>query len=142
MKRYIIMTAVLSLLTLVTIAQEKDTEMKIDLKISGLSSNQGNLMIALYNSESSFLKKAYRTCTGIITNKKVNVRFNNIKPGTYAISCYHDKNSNQQLDFNGMGIPKEPTAASNDAKGFFGPPKFKDAKFEIKDKNKNLIINF
>jgi uncharacterized protein (DUF2141 family) len=142
MKRYFIMTAILSLLALATMAQEKDTGIKIDLKINGLSNNQGKLMIALYNSESSFLNKPYMTSAGVITNKESSVVFNNIKPGTYAISCYHDQNSNQQLDFNGMGIPKEPTAASNDAKGFFGPPKFKDAKFEIKSKSKNLIINF
>ncbi len=142
MKRYFIMTAILSLLALATMAQEKDTGIKIDLKINGLSNNQGKLMIALYNSESSFLNKPYMTCAGVITNKESSVEFNNIKPGTYAISCYHDQNSNKELDFNSMGIPKEPTAASNDAKGFFGPPKFKDAKFEIKNKSRNLIINF
>ena len=142
MKRYMITIAILSLLALGSRAQEKDGGIKISVKINGLSNNEGKLMIAIYNSESSFLNKPYMTCSGTITNKKSNVTFNNIKPGTYAISCYHDQNSNQQLDFNSMGIPKEPTAASNDAKGFFGPPKFKDAKFEISDQNKDLIINF
>jgi len=142
MKRYMITIAILSLLALGSRAQEKDGGIKISVKINGLSNNEGKLMIALYNSESSFLNKHYMACSGIITNKESNVVFNNIKPGTYAISCYHDQNSNQQLDFNSMGIPKEPIAASNDAKGFFGPPKFKDAKFEISDQNKKLIINF
>ncbi len=142
MKRYMITIAILSLLALGTRAQEKDSGIKISLKINGLANNQGKLMIALYNSEASFLNKPYMACSELITNKESKVVFNNIKPGTYAISCYHDQNSNQELDFNGMGIPQEPTAASNDAKGFFGPPKFKDAKFEVKDQNKKLNINF
>ena len=50
-------------------------------------------------------------------------------PGTYGISSYHDKNDNGRMDLGAMRIPKEAYAASNDARGSFGPPKFEDAKF-------------
>ena len=52
-----------------------------------------------------------------------------IKPGTYAMACFHDENENGELDTNWLGIPREGTCASNNAKSFFGPPKWKDAKF-------------
>ncbi len=142
MKRNILITAILSFLAFGTMAQNIDSDIKISIEMTGLSTKGGKVMVALYNSEASFLEAPYRACSGTIKNNKSYVEFNNVKPGIYAISCYHDQNSNQELDLNGMGIPKEPTATSNDAKGFFGPPKFKDAKFEMKDKNKNLIINF
>lgn len=142
MKRYIIVTAIFSFLALGTIAQNNTTGVKISIDINGLTNNEGKIMLALYDSENSFLKNPFRVSSKAIVNNKSHIEFDSIKPGTYAISCYQDKNLNQQLDFNGMGIPKEPTAASNDAKGFFGPPKFKDAKFDIKGKNKNLIITF
>ncbi|MDA9339728.1 DUF2141 domain-containing protein [Polaribacter sp.] len=35
------------------------------------------------------------------------------------------------MDTNFLGIPKEPIGMSNDAKGFMGPPKFKNAKFNF-----------
>jgi uncharacterized protein (DUF2141 family) len=35
------------------------------------------------------------------------------------------------MDTNFVGLPKEGYGASNDAKGTFGPPKFKDAKVEL-----------
>ena len=142
MKQILIITSILCLLALDSNAQKNDKCFKIKVKIEGLSTNEGKLMIALYNSESSFLNQPYKVCAASILNNESDVVFQDIKAGTYAISCYHDKNSNQKLDFNSLGIPKEPTAASNNAKGFFGPPKFKDAKFQVVNKNKELIINF
>jgi uncharacterized protein (DUF2141 family) len=38
-----------------------------------------------------------------------------------------------------MGIPKEAYTASNDAKGFMGPPKYKDAKFQA-TQNKHIVL--
>ena len=142
MKKYFLLSTLLVLFVSLSIAQAPQKGVEISINIKGISNKNGKMMIALYNSESTFLKKPFKVCMGLIKNDESKIVFNNIKPGVYAISCYHDENSNQKLDFNSMGIPKEPTAASNNAKGFFGPPKFKDAKFEISDKNKNLIINF
>jgi len=40
-----------------------------------------------------------------------------------------------------MGIPSEDIACSNNAKGFMGPPKYKDAKFNI-NKDSKIDIKF
>lgn len=61
--------------------------------------------------------------------------FENVPSGTYAISAFHDSNGNQRLDFNSRGIPDEPTGNSGNARGFFGPPKFGQMKFTLKDRN-------
>jgi uncharacterized protein (DUF2141 family) len=55
--------------------------------------------------------------------------FADVQPGTYAIAVFHDENSNGKLDSNFIGIPREGTGASNNAKGHMGPPKFDDAAF-------------
>ncbi|MBY0427835.1 MAG: DUF2141 domain-containing protein, partial [Alphaproteobacteria bacterium] len=57
--------------------------------------------------------------------------FKGVAPGTYAVAVYHDENGNGKMDTNFIGIPKERTGASNDAKGKMGPPKFQDAKFVV-----------
>ena len=51
----------------------------------------------------------------------------------------HDENENNKLDTNFLGIPKESFGCSNNAKGFMGPPKWEDAKFEIS--NKDVVQN-
>src|SRR5438552_3406736 len=58
-------------------------------------------------------------------------RFDPTRAGVYAVACFHDENGNGKLDTGLFGIPKEATAASNDAKGTMGPPKFNDAKFSF-----------
>ena len=53
---------------------------------------------------------------------------------------FHDENANGKIDRNFVGIPKEGYGTSNDAKGFMGPPKYEDAKFEL-TADKKLVIN-
>jgi uncharacterized protein (DUF2141 family) len=57
-----------------------------------------------------------------------------LKPGKYAFKYFHDENNNnKKMDTNVIGIPKEGYGFSNNAKGRFGPPDFKDTIFEIKN---------
>ncbi len=51
--------------------------------------------------------------------------------GTYAIGIFVDTNYNNEMDRNFFGVPKEQYGFSNDAKGSFGPPSFKDASFTV-----------
>ena len=53
-------------------------------------------------------------------------------PGTYAIQAFHDENSNDKVDRNFLGVPKEGVGFSNDAKIVLFPPRapqWADAKF-------------
>ncbi|MBW1755405.1 MAG: DUF2141 domain-containing protein, partial [Deltaproteobacteria bacterium] len=51
--------------------------------------------------------------------------------GEYAASVFLDKNSNGKLDTNAIGSAKEPWGVSrNAAHKRFGPPLYKDAKFD------------
>ena len=51
-----------------------------------------------------------------------------------------NENGNNKMDSNFLGIPKEDYACSNNAKGFMGPPKWEDAKFEVKNETINQTI--
>ena len=55
----------------------------------------------------------------------------------YAFTFFHDLNKNKKLDTNFLGIPKEPYGFSNEKKGRFGPPKFKEVSFKL---NKSSIF--
>jgi uncharacterized protein (DUF2141 family) len=113
----------------------------LTVKISGLKSSTGAVLVGLYNSDGTFLKKAYKGVTSDIKSNEATVTFSNIPKGEYAISAYHDKNKNGKLDTNFIGIPKEDYASSNNAKGVMGPPKYEDAKFDLK-KDLKIDVKF
>ena len=119
-------------------AQEKET-FNITVNVSGLDSDKGKVLIALYNEKSQFLKKRFRSGMIKIIDKKVSYIFKKIPKGEYAVSFFHDENDNNKMDTNFFGIPKEDYGCSNNAKGFMGPPKYKDAKFQVSE-NKTIDI--
>lgn len=49
----------------------------------------------------------------------------------YALACFHDENDNRAFDRNFLGIPSEGFGASRDARGFMGPPRYEDARFQV-----------
>ncbi|HUB60688.1 MAG TPA: DUF2141 domain-containing protein [Puia sp.] len=106
----------------------------LDVTVSGIQSDKGTLYLSLYNSEKGFPKDpkaAFRVAHARIVNGISTFRFDKLPKGTYAAACYHDENGNGKLDVNFFGIPTEGTGASNNASGFLGPPKFREAKFPL-----------
>ena len=130
MKHLITITCLVFINITMVFAQEEKTN-EIVVNISNLSSDKGKVLVGLYNSEESFLGKGFKHFKTKIKNRSCRVVFKDVPNGTYAISFYHDENENNKMDTNFMGIPKEDYGCSNNAKGFMGPPKWKDAKFEI-----------
>lgn len=118
----------------------------ISVAVTGLHSDKGKVYMSLYNSEKGYPKDAsvaYRLSFAAIQGRAATVVFAGIPKGTYAIACFHDENNNGKLDANFLGIPKEGTGASNDARGSMGPPKFKDAKFQlVSDTTLTIRMNY
>jgi len=139
MKKLLLILAVSFFGTFTIIAQEDTFDLTIE--ISGMESDTGKVYIALYNSEANFLKSTKDTkgTKAIVKDKKAVAYFKGLKKGEYAISLFHDENDNKKMDTKIFGIPKEPYGFSNDAKGFMGPPKYKDAKFSL-EANKTITI--
>jgi uncharacterized protein (DUF2141 family) len=115
----------------------------IRVDIGGLRNDKGQVFCALYPSADGFPKKsenAVAKASSAIVEKKAVCEFSGIEAGTYAVSVFHDENSNGRLDSNFMGIPREGVGASNGARGHFGPPKFDDASFHFSGGQLNLKI--
>lgn len=115
----------------------------IHVEVEGLRNDKGQVVCALYSSPEGFPKNSHKPvarATSLISNKKGVCEFSGIEPGTYAISVFHDENSNGKLDTNFLGIPREGVGASNDAKGHLGPPKFEAAAFQFSGDRLNLKI--
>lgn len=107
--------------------------------IKNVKEAKGRIAIALFNSEKDFTTKAMQGKTTVAKAGEVQITFENITSGDYAISVMHDANENDELDSNAIGIPKEGFGFSNDAMGMFGPPSFEKAKFNLSGDNKVTI---
>lgn len=120
----------------------------VKVNISGFKGKEGVALVALYDSEQTWLKipKAVKVLRVAITGPNMTVEFKDVKPGTYAVSVVHDANKNNELDMRwlpwpkpkeGSGCSENPNAekAEKDAKkepeGKVGPPKWESAKFEV-----------
>ena len=85
-------------------------------------------------------RKLWPTPKSPISNGHAVCEFPGVKEGTYAVSVFHDENSNGKLDAKFMGMPREGVGASNNAKGHFGPPKFDAAAFRFSGGRMELKI--
>lgn len=123
---------IVMLISSLAFSQATNTQ-DIVVTITNFESNEGKALIGLFDSESTFLKERFKSHIVKIENNSCKVTFKNIPVGVYAVSIVHDENDNGKLDTNFMGIPKEDTGCSNNAPARFGPPKWEDAKFEVKN---------
>ncbi|AOW11466.1 hypothetical protein EM308_16505 [Flavobacterium gilvum] len=112
----------------------------LTVSVSDLKNNTGSLTAELYNTKEKFLKTPYKIASSPIKSNTASVTFTGIPKGEYTVLVYHDINKNGKLDKYIIGMPKEPVACSNNAKGFMGPPKYDDAKFTVTADSKINII--
>ena len=105
------------------------------LEIEGLKGADGDVYVAVYDSESRWLGEE------TILSKRVSIAESldgdlvrtelHLPPGTYALSAFLDADNDGELDTNLFGIPREQIAISNNAAGKYGPPKYGDAVFTL-----------
>ena len=131
----ILVVVIISITNIIT-AQNKT----ITATVLNISSDKGIVKFALFN-KTNFRLKPLQSEIGNIENGKTTITFKEVAGGEYAIVCYHDKNSNDKMDFQPNGMPLEAYGASNNVMNF-GPPRFDDAKFTVVDKNVSLEIKF
>lgn len=113
------------------------------VKIDGLREAVGQVIVFVYDNEEDFPAKrdrAFKSKKEPVTSGSMIVSFDDIPGGTYGVAVYHDENSNDKMDRAWYGMPTEGYGASNDATGTFGPPKFKEARFDFKNTQDTVKI--
>jgi uncharacterized protein (DUF2141 family) len=131
----IIMTALVLLITQTSFAAD------VVGNLSGLQA-QGQLMVALHRSESTFDNEnatPFKYSIVKVTSSSTQVVFAGVPAGEYAVSLIHDKNNNQKLDKNMLGIPKEPFGFSNNPRILTGPPRFQECSFNMNASDKKTL---
>ena len=94
-----------------------------------LRSDEGNVLVSVFAGADGFPDdpdQAVKRVTGPVAGSAATVTLSDLPHGTYAVSVCHDENGNGECDENWLGLPKEGTGLSNDARASLGPPKFED----------------
>lgn len=129
----------LAIVTVVYGLSNGQTSNKLVVKVANIKSNEGNIGVAISNSENTFLGKPFANKSSKAKSGEMIFEFE-VPNGTYTVSVMHDENKSGDLDKNFMGIPSEPYGISMDGKSRFGPPSYEGAVFTITDKDVKLSI--
>ncbi len=114
---------------------------RLTVTVDNINNIEGVIRLAVFKNDGNFLKKgmAYKRYVIKVNSKRETVVIGDLPPGTYAISLYHDKNSDGNLNLNALGLPKEPYAFSNNFRPKLAAPQFSDCKFDFVSDKKITI---
>ena len=103
----------------------------LTLRVTGLETDEGRVLCTLYAGPERWLKDPgfVATTTATPADGAATCTFDDVAPGTYAVSFIHDVNGDGKMEFSVFGWPKESWGVSRDAPARMGPPKFDAAAF-------------
>jgi uncharacterized protein (DUF2141 family) len=113
------------------------------VSVSNIAQSGGELRIVVYNSASTFLNPkgyAYLRTVPITNQTTAQVTFERLPYGYYAVTMYHDLNSNHNMDKSALGVPEEPYALSNNVNVKWRRPTFDETKIQLAEPSKNIAL--
>lgn len=105
----------------------------ITIRVALPAPHRGQLLVGLFDAVTPFPAGGRHLLNAVVavTGPRTDYTFKDVPPGEYAIAVICDENANGKLDMILGMMPAEPVAASNDATGSYGPPKYAAAKFTL-----------
>jgi uncharacterized protein (DUF2141 family) len=106
----------------------------IHVEIDGLRNDKGQVLCALFSSAADFPKNgdtAIEHAKSGISHGQAVCEFPGVAPGRYAVSVFHDENSNGKMDTNLVGIPREVVGAIEQRKGSFRAAEIRSCGFSL-----------
>jgi uncharacterized protein (DUF2141 family) len=115
-----------------------NTETRLKVTVKGIQAEKGNIVVEVFNSDRSFLKKSILLKTIKANGKSIDCSFD-LPNGTYAVTAYHDINANKKMDKALLGYPLEPYGLSNNYRPTLSIPTFDDCKFTVTDQTTIIV---
>ncbi len=103
----------------------------LTVTLENIGKQTGEIRLGVYDAAGYDGGKAVAGAEVAVTAGTVSVTVEGLAPGEYGIKLYHDVNGDGEMNSNPFGMPTEPFAFSNNAKGRFGPASWDDARFEV-----------
>jgi uncharacterized protein (DUF2141 family) len=132
MSRPALVPVALAILTLSAPGLARAETAPLTVTFEGLRTPAGAVMVALYDSEAAFDRggKPVRAMAVPVSGPTARADFE-LPAGRYGLKVFHDLDGDGRMGTNPFGIPTEPFAFSNNARGVMGPPKWTEAGFDV-----------
>ena len=121
-----------------------DLKETIGLVVIGAANDEGQMRIAIYDSTETFdqLPKAiFRFSTHLhLGESRVNLPAEEM-PEKFAITVFHDEDSNGVINKNRLGFPSERYGFSNGARGATNSPTFEDTVIDRPEVGESISIS-
>ena len=116
MKKILLLLLIQIVCGLALFAEEAVTESKLTVEITNVTTDEGQIILAIYNSSENYDKRiAFQEVK--LQPEVDTVTFETSVPdGEYLVMLVHDLNANGKLDTSFIGMPKEPVGLSNYAR--------------------------
>ncbi len=123
------------MLALVATDARADATSTIVITVSTFRNTSGLLGCQLYNAPNGFPDK-WSSAPSMqkhvpVTGATTSCTFPDMPAGTYAAAVIHDENSNNKLDTNFLGVPKEGYGISNNHTHALSRPSWDESKFTV-----------
>ena len=137
------LTFFFSVLLLVTLLHTPARAATLTVDIQSLRSVKGDVHITLCDNRKCYeQRKNWRDRKVIpVTDKAVQVSFENLAPGEYAIMVFHDEDQDSSFDKNFLGFPQEGFGFSRDARPVFDAPIYESVYLTLGSQNLQTEIN-
>jgi len=132
-----VLTFLLFLLTWVGYSQT------IQVEISGIKTNAGQILIGVYTSDDAFQNqepiKRITVSKKEINNGNLTALIEGLKPGAYALALMDDSNMDRLMEYR-FFLPKEGYGFSNYYHTGIARVRFNDFKFDLRDKDITVFM--
>ena len=106
---------------------------QLEVDFTGIQEPTGAIMLAIYDSEAGYSSdKPVRGVRLVVSAAQAKTVIEGLPAGRYAIKSFHDVDGDGKMTTNPYGMPIEPCAFSNNARGNMGPASWAQAAFEVK----------
>ncbi len=110
------------------------TDLTLTVIVTGADKPGGQIGAALYASAEGFPNKQDKAAQTSVRQRSAPVDsfvFKGLTAGRYAVSVFHDQNSNTKLDANLFGMPKEPWGTTGTVRPRMRAPRFEEAVINV-----------
>ena len=143
-KKFTVSALLLSLLASLPFnSANANFESKLTVEVAGFRNNKGQICASLFNTGQGFPNNrnaiSKRQCQPI-TDKSLQITFDQVTNGSYAVGVIHDQNQDQILNRNQLSMPTEGFGFSRNPQVRSRPPKFSDVVFLVVGQNTVIQI--
>lgn len=113
----------------------------LTVDITGISTSSGQILIAVFNSQTSYEKDDPISARVITAQpRRLLEIFAQLPLGDYAVKVLHDENSDERMNLSLFGAPTEAYGFSQNARNTFRQPRWDEAKFTLTAKGYTAAI--